>query len=168
MKYTNEFIASKEFLKTYEWRKVRLEVLLKYESRCMCCGNSPPFGVVICVDHIKPRKTHPELALDVNNLQVLCDVCNHGKGNWKVHDWRPGEPFTITEGWINSNRTPAGSFTTTQLNAIGYNWQSIKTGWIKRVAGTVITSEQKKQFEDGAFLSQRELRRLKKIGKKVR
>lgn len=161
-KYTNAFIASKAFLKTYEWRKVRLEVLIRYESRCMCCGATPQSGVVICVDHIKPIKTHPELALDINNLQVLCDVCNHGKANWIVHDWRSDGTFVVCEDWINANRTPAGSFTTMQLNALGYNWKSIKSGWIKNLSGLVITLEQKKQFEDGAFLSQRELRRLKK------
>ena len=40
------------------------------------------------VDHIKPRKLYPALALDVNNLQILCEVCNHGKGNWDMTDWR--------------------------------------------------------------------------------
>lgn len=57
----------------------------------MCCGATREDGVQIQVDHIKPRKTHPELALDINNLQVLCEVCNHGKGNWDQTDWRgPG------------------------------------------------------------------------------
>ena len=41
------------------------------------------------VDHIKPRKKYPELALDKSNLQVLCEECNHGKGNWDETDWRP-------------------------------------------------------------------------------
>ena len=40
------------------------------------------------VDHIKPRKLFPNLALDSSNLQVLCEVCNHGKGNWDMTDWR--------------------------------------------------------------------------------
>ena len=40
------------------------------------------------VDHIKPRLRYPELALDMNNLQVLCAICNHGKGGFDETDWR--------------------------------------------------------------------------------
>ncbi len=29
-KYTDEFIASREFLNTHEWRKVRMEALVKH------------------------------------------------------------------------------------------------------------------------------------------
>ena len=60
----------------------------EYEARCQCCGNSPKTGAVLNVDHIKPRKKYPELALDINNLQILCEECNHGKGNWDETDWR--------------------------------------------------------------------------------
>lgn len=79
------------FLLSYKWREVRMQVLIKYGARCQCCGASAKTGAVICVDHIKSRKTHPELALDFNNLQVLCDACNHGKGNWDSTDWRPDD-----------------------------------------------------------------------------
>lgn len=41
------------------------------------------------VDHIKPRRLFPWLALELKNLQVLCHDCNHGKGNWDQTDWRP-------------------------------------------------------------------------------
>ena len=80
--------SSAGFLKTFEWRKIRMTAILKYGRKCMCCGASPETGAVIHVDHIKPRKTHPELALDLNNLQILCHECNHGKGNWDTTDWR--------------------------------------------------------------------------------
>lgn len=76
------------FLLTYEWRKVRMEALKKYGARCQCCGATPSHGAVMNVDHIKPRKLFPHLALDINNLQVLCHECNHGKGNWDMTDWR--------------------------------------------------------------------------------
>ena len=45
-------------------------------------------GAVMNVDHIKPRRIYPDLALSLENLQVLCHECNHGKGNWDMTDWR--------------------------------------------------------------------------------
>ena len=71
----NKFISSDEFLKTYDWRKLRQTILNKYGNKCMCCGATPSDDIYMCVDHIRPRKTNPELALDENNLQVLCNVC---------------------------------------------------------------------------------------------
>lgn len=81
-------VTTSEFLSTYQWRRTRMVALKKYGARCQCCGASPATGAVIHVDHIKPRKLFPQLALDVNNLQVLCHECNHGKGNWDTTDWR--------------------------------------------------------------------------------
>lgn len=80
--------TSQEFLACFEWRRVRMEALKKHGPRCMCCGATPATGAVMNVDHIKPRKHFPHLALDINNLQILCEQCNHGKGNWDQTDWR--------------------------------------------------------------------------------
>lgn len=82
--------AKDEFLQSYEWRRLRMEVLVERGARCECCGADPKKhdGVRINVDHIKPRKLFPELAREKSNLQILCDVCNHGKGNWNQTDWR--------------------------------------------------------------------------------
>lgn len=82
-------VTSKEFLSTYAWRRLRMEALKKYGPKCMCCGATPANGAVMNVDHIKPRKFYPNLALDLNNTQILCHDCNHGKGNWDKTDWRP-------------------------------------------------------------------------------
>lgn len=68
-----------------------MEALKKYGPVCMCCGASPQTGAVVNVDHVKPRKLFPELALVLENLQILCHDCNHGKGNWDQTDWRPEE-----------------------------------------------------------------------------
>jgi 5-methylcytosine-specific restriction endonuclease McrA len=78
-----------KFLSSPEWRRLRMQVIKKYGPVCMCCGASPKTGAVINVDHIKPRKLFPDLSLDINNLQILCGACNHGKGNWDTTDWRP-------------------------------------------------------------------------------
>lgn len=84
-----EWATSPDFLGSYQWRELRMKVIKAYGAVCMCCGASPKSGAVICVDHIKPRKRRPDLALEFSNLQVLCEECNHGKGNWDETDWRP-------------------------------------------------------------------------------
>ncbi len=76
------------FLYSFEWKKVRYDALELNDGRCCLCGISAKDGAVLNVDHIKPRKTHPELALTLSNLQVLCGTCNHGKGNRDDTDWR--------------------------------------------------------------------------------
>ena len=81
------FAIDPNFLTSFEWRKVRYEALIKYGRQCQCCGAKPP-NAILHVDHIKPRKTHPELALMLSNLQILCHECNHGKGNWNFTDFR--------------------------------------------------------------------------------
>lgn len=79
---------SDDFLSSFEWKAVRMMALKRYGPVCQCCGASPATGAVMNVDHIKPRKLFPQLALDVDNLQILCGDCNHGKGNWDMTDWR--------------------------------------------------------------------------------
>ena len=81
-------VASDEFLKSYKWRQLRMVAIKQYGAKCQCCGASAATGSVINVDHIKPRRLFPDLALDLENLQILCHECNHGKGNWDQTDWR--------------------------------------------------------------------------------
>lgn len=78
------YVNSPEFLASFEWRQLRLKAFEKYGRRCQCCGASPSTGAVLNVDHVKPRRKFPELALDLDNLQVLCGDCNHGKANQTV------------------------------------------------------------------------------------
>lgn len=93
-KAAKPFTATKDFLETYEWRALRMRVLTARGARCECCGATPKDGVRMHVDHIKPRLKFPELALVESNLQILCEVCNHGKGNWDETDWRtPADPL---------------------------------------------------------------------------
>jgi 5-methylcytosine-specific restriction endonuclease McrA len=76
-----------KFYQLWEWKKVRYQALLKYEQKCMCCGDHPPFCRLV-VDHIKPRSKYPKLELDINNLQILCNSCNMGKVNTDETDFR--------------------------------------------------------------------------------
>ncbi len=76
------------FLECAEWRVMRMRALERDGAKCACCGRTAQDGITINVDHIKPRARFPELALTLDNLQVLCDECNHGKGNKFETDWR--------------------------------------------------------------------------------
>lgn len=98
-------VDSDAFLRSYEWRSLRMVVLKARGRRCECCGAQPTDGVtVLHVDHIKPRRLFPALALDVTNLQVLCEPCNHGKGNWDQTDWRP--PTSVPVETLNRSILP--------------------------------------------------------------
>jgi hypothetical protein len=45
-----------KFLSSYKWRSLRMKIIKKYGTICMCCGASPSSGAILNVDHIKPRK----------------------------------------------------------------------------------------------------------------
>lgn len=93
-KKTKIDVNSDEFLKSYAWLTLRMKVFLLYGRRCLCCGATPESGAIMNVDHIKPRRLFPHLALDIKNLQVLCGDCNKGKGSWDQTDWRqPDDPI---------------------------------------------------------------------------
>lgn len=77
-----------EFYKSFEWRRARYQALMANDGRCECCGMSRGDGVKLHVDHIKSLRNHWERRVDPSNLQVLCELCNHGKGNWDATDWR--------------------------------------------------------------------------------
>jgi len=94
MKRNNRRKESEKFLSSWKWTTLRYKVLQVHGKKCMCCGATPDDGeTVICVDHIKPRHTHPHLSLEESNLQVLCHDCNKGKGAWDTTDYRNADPF---------------------------------------------------------------------------
>lgn len=77
-----------EFFRSQAWKSLRYNAFSRYGNSCQCCGAKAGNGVVLHVDHIKPRSLHPELEYDINNLQILCEDCNVGKLHVKVDDWR--------------------------------------------------------------------------------
>jgi len=76
------------FYTSPSWRAVRYQALSRSSGACCLCGRTAKDGVKLHVDHIKPRSRFPELELDVDNLQVLCEDCNLGKSNVDTKDWR--------------------------------------------------------------------------------
>ena len=75
------------FYLTGKWKRLRHLAFERYGNKCACCGATPNSGAQLHVDHIKPRSKYPELELDINNLQILCSVCNEGKSNLSSTDW---------------------------------------------------------------------------------
>jgi 5-methylcytosine-specific restriction endonuclease McrA len=74
-----------------KWMNLRYDTLSKNRlahggmHQCeLCETNKGPFEV----DHVKPKVKYPELKYDPENLQVLCAMCNQGKGVRHEHDWR--------------------------------------------------------------------------------
>ena len=84
----NVYVVSRKFIQSPEWKALRLEAIKKYGSVCCKCGRKPSRRYPVNIDHIKPRKYYPELALDINNLQPLCPPCNKKKGNKPPTDYR--------------------------------------------------------------------------------
>lgn len=76
-----------EFYKSWEWKKLRYEILKERGRRCECCGATPDNGAVIVVDHIQPVRKHWNLRLEKSNLQILCNDCNMGKGWHDTTRW---------------------------------------------------------------------------------
>lgn len=78
------------FYRSPEWLQLRYWALREYGGKCQCCGSRPSSSYHLHVDHIKPRSRYPWLALEPDNLQVLCSECNLGKSNIDDTDWRSG------------------------------------------------------------------------------
>ena len=81
------------FYKSIAWLTLRYQVIMIHGGICQCCGRRPTLDNPLNIDHIKPRSKSPELALDIENLQVLCGQvlcgeCNIGKSNLDCSDWR--------------------------------------------------------------------------------
>lgn len=72
------------FYSSWEWKKARYEALKRFGAKCMLCGSTER----VVVDHIKPRRFYPELELDQDNLQILCNECNQGKSFDDETDFR--------------------------------------------------------------------------------
>jgi hypothetical protein len=83
--------AIDQFYASWEWKRLRYDFIKGKQRRCQCCGRTPADGIAIHVDHVKPIRHHWSLRFSVNNLQILCEDCNMGKGSRDETDWR-GEP----------------------------------------------------------------------------
>lgn len=61
-------VNARRFYQSGAWQKLRAAHIAKHR-RCAFCGRPGRK-----VDHKKPRRERPDLALDPGNLQTLCDL----------------------------------------------------------------------------------------------
>ena len=71
------------FYTSAAWRAVRQQALLRDHYICQKCLRKYEMDRIIrprpatMVHHIKPRQQYPELELDLDNLESLCDACHN-------------------------------------------------------------------------------------------
>ena len=94
--------AGRGALQDPNWKALKSRVFATYGYRCMKCGTLPRDKRNSNVDHIKPRKYFPELALEFDNMQVLCGRCNKDKANGTAVDYRPKSGDAADE-WSDHN-----------------------------------------------------------------
>ena len=90
------------FYGSVQWQKVRAQVKARWKRLGLGCAMCRfPLDWVtpgaIHVDHVKPRATHPELALEIRNLQVLCHSCHNGTK--QAQERRAGQSAIGEDGW---------------------------------------------------------------------
>lgn len=126
------------FLASRAWKELRTQVLALYGHKCMSCGWDPDcYGKrVIQVDHIKPRRYYPHLALEITNLQVLCSGCNKYKGNRHMVDFRANPP----KEWKVKRGQEAIS------DDIHRKWQKARNYTLERLASLDAEPKEKKPF----------------------
>lgn len=77
----------KRFYLSREWRRLRELVLARDNHECAWCKKEGKVttrqDMVLEVHHIIELKDEPKLALEPNNLQVLCKLC-HNKAHGRV------------------------------------------------------------------------------------
>jgi hypothetical protein len=75
-----EIEERKAFYSSSEWKLLRRQIIDASGDTCADCGRRITNPRDITVDHKHPRSKHPQLALTLDNLRVVCRQCNSRKG----------------------------------------------------------------------------------------
>lgn len=104
--------SAPSFYDTPAWRAIRKVALNRDQYRCVICGVSVGKPGASRVDHIHSIKTHPHLALALDNLRVLCVRCDNQAHREKPRGSKQrDERFTPSgavdaKGWPTDKRHP--------------------------------------------------------------
>lgn len=88
MKRRRRTNKSAAFLRSYQWKKLRVDILNRDGCKCAVCGS----GEKPTVHHILIRSTWPELALEPMNLVTLCPRCH---SRFKLRFSAHGDPVAF-------------------------------------------------------------------------
>lgn len=84
-------LQRKRFYGSGNWNRIRKKVLERDNYECQWCRQEGRVTLrgdaVLEVDHIKELEHYPKLALDMNNLRVLCRNCHnkrHERFNYRM------------------------------------------------------------------------------------
>jgi 5-methylcytosine-specific restriction endonuclease McrA len=86
------------FYKSAMWRRARRMALERDHYLCQDCMRRylarevRQIRTATVVHHIQPREEHPELALELDNLISLCEICHNRR-----HPEKGGNRYETTE-----------------------------------------------------------------------
>lgn len=110
MKEYKTLEQKRKFYDSGDWKRTRARVKERDNYECQECKRNGGVGIdtneysesakrkkiALVVDHIKELEDHPELALDMNNLETLCVMHHNAK-----HD----RAFEVNVNkWVNDER----------------------------------------------------------------
>lgn len=79
-RFYNRYKRNKEaaaFYNTTAWKRCREIVLIRDNYLCQGCLRNGKITPANTVHHIKHLEDHPELALDIDNLESICPPCHN-------------------------------------------------------------------------------------------
>ena len=88
----------KRFYASKEWIIKRAKILRRDNNECQSHKRQGKYAKATCVHHKKHLRDYPELALDDDNLESLCDACHNIEHPEKFfNEVKP--KFTNEERW---------------------------------------------------------------------
>lgn len=87
-----------KFYKSKSWKDLRKQALERDHYECQSCKRKGRYRKAKNVHHIKEVKTHPELALDLDNLECICIQC-HNEEHKRLENYVKKKKFWNEERW---------------------------------------------------------------------
>lgn len=87
-----------KFYKSKEWKVIRKQALERDHYECQSCKQKGKYSKAQNVHHKKEVKTHPELALDLDNVESICIPC-HNDEHKRLDNYIKRKKFVNEERW---------------------------------------------------------------------